>query len=283
MESIDNPVIEIKNVWYKYDDTFALKNINLRIGRGELVAIVGKNGAGKTTLIKHFNGLLKPTKGDAIVDGLNTKCTLVCKLARIVAYVFQNPDKQLFEADVEKEVSFGPRNIGFNKEKIEEAAEKSMRSLDLVEFRKRSPLALSFGIRHKVAIASAMAMEPKVLVLDEPTTGLDWNGVKELMALLRKLNEEGCTVILVTHDMEVVAECAERVVALDEEKIVFDGSTCSFFEQDSILEKCNLNKPQIKILSQYLNKLGFPLDGLRLNEFCDSVFSFTGKEAGPLA
>ncbi|MCK4809283.1 MAG: energy-coupling factor ABC transporter ATP-binding protein, partial [Candidatus Aenigmarchaeota archaeon] len=218
-------IIEIKDLWFEYKDkTAVLKNINLDIKKGEFVAIVGQNGAGKSTLALHLNGLLKPMRGDIIVDGKNTKDEKVSSLSKIVGYAFQNPELQFFEDTLTEEISFGPKNLGLDSAEIKSRAENILKYTGLDKFKDKDPFSLSMGQKRRLSIASILSMEPKVIVIDEPSTGLDIKTTDFLMKLVKKLNSLGHTIIMITHDMELVSDYAERVIVMKNGEIIGDGS-----------------------------------------------------------
>ncbi|NIP67145.1 ATP-binding cassette domain-containing protein, partial [Candidatus Bathyarchaeota archaeon] len=217
-------MIEVDNVHFTYSNEIeALRGVSLKVRSGDFIAIMGQNGAGKTTLVKHFNGLLKPTSGSVVVDGVDTHEESVAKLARKVGFVFQNPDKQLFCETVEEEIAFALRNFGFQKEIIEKRVEWATNLLDLTRYRQTSPFMLSGGERKRVALASVLAWNPEVLILDEPTIGQDYQQKERLRQFIVQLHAQGKTVIIVTHDVEFVAECNPSVVLMAEGKIVGEG------------------------------------------------------------
>ncbi|HDI12316.1 MAG TPA: ABC transporter ATP-binding protein, partial [Candidatus Bathyarchaeota archaeon] len=196
-------MIEVRNVYFTYPNGVeALKEVSLHIDRGEFVAIMGQNGAGKTTLVKHFNGLLKPTKGEVLVDGVNTKEVSVATLARKVGYVFQNPDHQLFCETVEKEIAFALKNFGFDEELIKKRVDWALNLLGLSQYRESSPFMLSGGERKRLALASVLAWDPEVVILDEPTIGQDYAQKEKLRQFILQLKAQGKTVVIVTHDIE---------------------------------------------------------------------------------
>ncbi|MBN2095472.1 MAG: ATP-binding cassette domain-containing protein [Candidatus Aenigmarchaeota archaeon] len=239
-------IIETKSLEFGYEQAKPiLKGISLKIHRGEFVAIVGGNGAGKSTLVAHFNGLLKPTKGEVRVGGKSTRGQEVSALARKVGYVFQNPDLQIFEDTLLEEVSFGPRNIGLSKSETSGRVEEALRSVGLWEFRNADPFSLSVGQKRRVTIASVLSMKPEAVIVDEPSTGLDPRTSEGVMALLRKMNREGKTIILVTHDMDLVAQFARRCIVMDSGRIVADGTVREVFSDMALLEKSRLMRPEI--------------------------------------
>ncbi|MFQ6068292.1 MAG: energy-coupling factor ABC transporter ATP-binding protein [Candidatus Bathyarchaeia archaeon] len=260
-------MIEVKDVYFTYpSDVKALKGVSLTIRDGEFIAIMGQNGAGKTTLVKHFNGLLKPTKGEVLVDGVNTKTISVAKLARKVGFVFQNPDNQLFCETVEEEVAFALKNFGFKETTLKQRVSWALNLLGLTEYRKTSPFMLSGGERKRVALASVLAWNPKVVVLDEPTIGQDHQQKEKLRQFIIQLNMQGKTVVVVTHDVEFVAECNPRVVLMSEGKIVADGVSKKVLTDIERLTKASVVPPQITQIFMGLTNFELPVDVIDLYE-----------------
>ncbi|MDA8963898.1 energy-coupling factor ABC transporter ATP-binding protein [Acidimicrobiia bacterium] len=231
----------------------AIKDVDVTIEQGEIVSVVGQNGSGKTTLVKHFNGLLKPTDGDIMIGDLNTRENSVGKLARQVGYVFQNPNHQIFAASVHEELSFGLKNIGLNESEVETKVIEIAEEFLLTEYLELNPYRLGFSLRKTVAMASIIAMEPNVVVLDEPTTGQDYSGVKTIKDSMEKLKSQGKTVIVVSHDMPLVAEETDRVLVMCNTELIFDGPPTDLFINKPILEKTNLKPPQITAFAEAKN------------------------------
>ena len=244
-------MIEVKNLYYTYrEGEYVLKGIDFSMGK-EIVALVGPNGSGKSTLAKHLNGLLKPTKGDVFIDGENTRDRTVAELSRKVGYVFQNPEHMFFEESVFKEVAFGPRNLGKSEDEIRELVSWALESVGLEGYEERAPYSLSGGEKQRLAIACVLAMRPKYLILDEPTTGLDAKAEGSVVETIRYLRENGHGILLITHDMDLVLELAERVVLLYRGEKAYDGPVEEFFEKP--LEEYSLETPELLRLA---NKLG---------------------------
>lgn len=244
--------LEIQNLNFRYDGVSAsgrlvLKDINLNIADGEFVAIVGPSGSGKTTLIQQFTGLLRPTSGHVQVDGVDIwhKGYNKTELRRRIGLVFQFPETQLFEETVQADVAFGPGNLKLTNSKIEKRVARALDSVGLKveDFGPRSPYRLSEGEKRRVAIAGVLAMEPEMVVLDEPTAGLDPKGVHRIEAILKRLNKMARTVVVITHNMDFVLRCAHRVVILSKGKAIFDGSPWQLFCQEDFLYKANLDMP----------------------------------------
>ncbi len=236
-------MIEVRNLYYTYTgESYILKGIDFEMGK-EIVALVGPNGSGKTTFAKHLNGLLKPTKGSVKVDGLDTGEHTVAELSRKVGYVFQNPEHMFFEENVFKEVAFGPKNLGKSEDEIRKLVSWALKSVGLEGYEERSPYSLSGGEKQRLAIACVLAMKPKYLVLDEPTTGLDAKAERSVIETIRSLREDGHGILLITHDMDLVLELAERVVLLQDGRKVFDGPVEEFFSR--ALEPFGLERPEL--------------------------------------
>ncbi len=252
-------MIEAENVHYSYPNKVeALKGVSITIKDGEFVAIMGQNGAGKSTFVKHFNGLLKPSVGTVCADGIETTKTSVAKLARNVGFVFQNPDHQLFSETVEDEIAFALKNFGFEPKVIEDRVTWALNLLSLTPYRKTSPFLLSGGERKRVALASVLAWDPKTLILDEPTIGQDHKQKEILRQFILQMQTQGKTVVIVTHDVEFVAESNPRVVLMKEGKIVADGTGKEILTDPAMLELSSIVLPQIAQLFMKLAPLGFP-------------------------
>jgi energy-coupling factor transport system ATP-binding protein len=263
-------MIEADNVRYSYANKVeALKGVSINIQDGEFVAIMGQNGAGKSTLVKHFNGLLKPTKGTVRVNGAETTRSSVASLSRNVGFVFQNPDHQLFSETVEEEIGFALKNFGFKAEIIEERVTWALNLLSLVDYRKTSPFLLSGGERKRVALASVLAWDPQTLILDEPTIGQDHEQKEKLRQFILQLQTQKKTVVTVTHDVEFVAECNPRVVLMKEGKIIADGEGKKILTDPTLLEKSSIVLPQIAQVFAKLSSLGLPKDIIDLYEAKD--------------
>lgn len=254
-------MIEVKDVYFTYPNGVeALRGLSLTIQDGEFVAIMGQNGAGKTTLVKHFNGLLKPTRGEVMVDGVSTRKVSVASLARKVGFVFQNPDHQLFCETVEEEVAFALRNFGFKENAIKSRITWALRLLGLTRYRQASPFMLSGGERKRVALASVLAWNPKVVILDEPTIGQDYQQKEKLRQFIVQLNAQGKTAIIVTHDVEFVAECNPRVVLMAQGKMVADGGAKKLLTNYDLVAGASIVPPQIAQIFLGLKDLGLPTD-----------------------
>ena len=266
-------IIRVEDVWFRYEgaDFWALKGVSLTIKKGELLAIIGQNGGGKTTLAKNLNGLLKPTKGRVMVDGLDTKTTPTYEIVKRVGYVFQNPSHQIFESTVWKEVAYGPTNLGLSQEEVKQRVEWALSEVGLQGYEQYNPYDLDYGKMKLLTVASVLAMKPQVLILDEPTTGQDHAGRHLLSNLSKKLNREGFTVVIITHDMRFVAETVNRVVLVSNGEILMDGSTREVLNAFDILKKAAIKPPQIVQLASELRKKGVDINALTVEEALQEI------------
>ncbi len=266
------PIISLRNITYTYyTGVEALKGVDLDINRGDYVAIMGENGAGKTTMVKHFNGLLRPKTGKVVVDGEDIAKQSVAVMAKKVGLVFQNPDDQLFAEDVEEEISFALRNFGYAEKVIDERVNWALNLLDIERYKKSSPFILSGGERKRVALASVLAWNPDVLILDEPTVGQDYGQKERLKHFLLQLRTQGKTVVIVTHDVEFVAESQPRIVLMAQGKIVADGSAKKIMTDAEALKKCSVAPPEVTKLFSKLTEYGLPEDVLGVDEALDLI------------
>ena len=281
---MDN-IIEIKNVSYEYVEDnvthIAVNNLTLDIKRGSFTVILGHNGSGKSTLAKMLNGLNKPTFGDILVDGINTKEEETeIEVKRRVGMVFQNPDNQLIASIVEEDVAFGPENLGLEPAVIRERVDNALKSVGMEEFKNSTSHRLSGGQKQRIAIAGIIAMEPECLVLDEPTAMLDPKGRRAIIETLHKLNrEKGITVILITHYMEE-AEKADRVLVMNDGEIIKDGTPNDVFKNVELLKSLGLDVPQVTELADELKSAGMDLpDGiLTIDELVDRLVPMFAEE-----
>jgi energy-coupling factor transport system ATP-binding protein len=271
-------MIEVEDVHFIYPNRVeALKGVSLVIKNGEFVAIMGQNGAGKTTLVKHFNGLLKPSKGIVRVDGVETTKTSVAALSRNAGFVFQNPDHQLFSETVEEEIAFALKNFGFEKEVIEKRISWALNLLGLEQYRKTSPFLLSGGERKRVALASVLAWNPETLILDEPTIGQDYQQKEKLRQFIAQMQAQGKTVVIVTHDVEFVAECNPRVLLMKEGRIVADGEGREILTTPEVLVQSSIVLPQIAQVFMKLAPLGLPKGVIDVYEAKEIVLKMLEK------
>ena len=258
------PLVEIERLWYAYPQGItAIRDVSLRVCEGELVAVMGRNASGKTTLVKHVNGLLKPAKGRVRVCGIDTKVATVSELSRKVGFIFQNPNDHIFANTVEDEVSFILRNMELDDEDIKGRVDEVLQMFRLTEYRGHYPRSLSGGERQRIALASVLVAKPQVLILDEPTRGMEYRLKSELMNFLNGYRERGNAVVLVTHDVETVAEYADRVVLLSEGRVIVDG------DKREVLSRALFFSPQINRLVQAFEEYGVPGDILTVEEALD--------------
>jgi len=274
---VTQKLIEVSDLIFVYPDgTLALMNINLDIYEGEFIAFIGQNGSGKTTLAKCLNGLLRPTRGYVKIGELDTRTRgIVKKIVTKVGYVFQNPDHQLFNDSVFKEIAYGPRNIGLSEDEVRVRVEDAARVAGVrKELFTEHPFFLTKGLRQRVAIASILAMRPKTIIVDEPTTGQDLKQSLEVMNFLRDLWEkEGHTIIIITHEMPIVAQYAQRTVVLGQGEVLMDGTTREVFAEPELLAQTFVKPPQITRLAQALNGYGIPRDVLSVPEMYDAFIA----------
>ncbi|WP_163195140.1 energy-coupling factor transporter ATPase [Clostridium thermarum] len=242
----------------------ALDNVNIEINNGEFVALIGHTGSGKSTLVQHLNGLLKPTSGRIEVDGtcITDGKVKLSDVRKRVGLVFQYPEYQLFEETIEKDISFGPEKLALDGEKVLSRVKRAMEivGLNYEKYKDKSPFELSGGQKRRVAIAGVVAMEPKVLILDEPTAGLDPKGRDEILQQIKNLhNEYGMTIILVSHSMEDVAKLADRIIVMDKGKAILDGKPSLVFKKIELLESVGLAVPQVTYLIRELRNRGIDI------------------------
>jgi len=256
--------IKFENVCYHCnaklpEKNLVLKDINLEIADGEFIGIIGPSGSGKTTLLQHFTGLLQPTAGDIYVDGHNiwSKNYPLSELRRRIGLVFQFPESQLFEETVYADVGFGPSMLKLPGDEIEVRVNEALKLVGMnpEKIKDRSPYDLSEGEKRRVAIAGVLSMAPEVLILDEPTACLDPAGVKLIIRILKQLHENGTTIIMITHNLDVIVQLAPRIVVLNQGQVCYDGDRESVFADNKFLDSVDLEPPRIIRLCQYLQKL----------------------------
>jgi len=240
----------------------ALVDVSFAIQSGELVALVGATGSGKSTLIQHLNGLLQPDSGCVQINGLNTaNNSNLVSVRRRVGLVFQFPERQLFEETVYDDIAFGPRNQGLDPDAVDQRVRNAFDWVDLdgEVFGQRSPFLISGGEKRRVAIAGILATDPQVLVFDEPTVGLDWRGAMKVVDVIRRYHSMGRTVVFVSHDMDLVASLAERIMVLNAGNLIFDGAKKALFQDEQVLNHAGLVFPHISLWMQRLQNRGFPI------------------------
>ena len=261
--------IQVEHLTHTYmtDSPFAataLEDVSLTIEDGELIGLLGHTGSGKTTLVQHLNGLLKPTSGKVVVDGLDIteKDVSLLEVRRRVGLVFQYPEYQLFEETVAKDVAFGPKNLGLSEQEVDERVRYALQEVGLVyeDIAERSPFELSGGQMRRVAIAGVLAMRPKTLILDEPTAGLDPAGRRSILGMIRELHAAGgLTVVMVSHNMDDISSLATRLVVMSRGRMVLTGEPRQVFQHRELLESIGLGVPQAAELTQRLIAEGYPL------------------------
>ena len=257
-------MLEVKNIKYSYNKDYqALKGVSLSVEDGEMVALLGKNGAGKSTLFLHLNGIYEPDEGQVFIDGEELKYDKksLLKFRQKVGIVFQNPDDQIFAPTVEEDVAFGPLNLDLPMEEVQKRVTEALARVGMSGFEKKAPHHLSGGQKKRVSIAGILAMKPKIMVLDEPTAGLDPQGVEDLSKLLKELNAEGITIIISTHEVDLVPNYASKVFVLVDGLLIAEGTPKEIFAQQEILDKANLKVPIVTELFQSLEAEGIDMGG----------------------
>ena len=268
--------LSVKNLSYTYPDgTRALKNVNMEIFKGEKVAIMGPNGAGKSTLFSHFNGLTEPTSGYLELDGKKMeydKKTLL-EIRQKVGIVFQDPNDQLFAPTVKEDVAFGPMNLGLSYEEVEKRVDEALTLVGMEKFKDKTPHHLSGGQQKRVAIAGIIAMKPEIMILDEPTAGLDPQGVDKVLDILNNLNKEGMTIVISSHDIEMVNGFAEKIFVLNEGEILASGDKNEIFSNKELLKEAHLKAPITTEILYRLKEKGFDVDTtkININEVVDEI------------
>ncbi|MBZ4663322.1 MAG: energy-coupling factor transporter ATPase [Caloramator sp.] len=282
--------IKVNNLTFKYMvgtpfEKTALDNVSFEIKDGEFIGLIGHTGSGKSTLIQHLNGLLKPTSGEIYIDDecITAKGVDLKRIRELVGLVFQYPEHQLFEETVFKDVSYGPKNLGLDEEEIERRVKWALNivGIDYEKYKDVSPFDLSGGQKRRIAIAGVLAMQPKVLILDEPTAGLDPKGRDEILQNIKNLHKESkMTIILVSHSMDDVAELADRLIVMYRGKNIIQGTPKEVFRNVETLESIGLAVPQVKYLVQSLNKKGFNLneDIITVKEAKDAILKALRRE-----
>lgn len=279
--------ITVKNLHYTYPNSTheTLKNVSLTIKKQEFVAVIGQTGSGKSTLVSLIDGLIKPSSGELNVAGLEinamTKAENLNRIHHQVGFVFQFPEQQLFAETVAEDIAFGPHNLGWSTRRIEKAVDEALKMVNLpLELKSHSPFALSGGQMRRVAIAGVLAMNPQILILDEPTAGLDTQATDDLLKLIKDLNEKGTTIIMVTHQMEQVAYYANHVLAMSNGQIVADTTPQQLFSDVQQLKKLSLTLPVSVEVAQFLSKNGITLkntEPLTLDVLADEIAEAMGR------
>lgn len=275
-------IIEIKDLHFSYggeNPAEVLKGVSLNIAEGEFVAVLGHNGSGKSTLAKHINAILLPTSGKVTVGGIDTADeNRLFELRQCAGMVFQNPDNQIVSSIVEEDVAFALENLGVPYEEMRRRVDDALKAVNMYSYRLHSPAQLSGGQKQRVAIAGIIAMHPKCIILDEPTAMLDPQGRREVMAVVRKMNAEGVTIVLITHYMDEAAQCG-RVVVMDKGNIVLDDTPRAVFSQVDMIKKIGLDVPQVTELAWELRKAGIevPTEIITEQECTDALVKLLDK------
>ena len=276
-------MLEVQNLKYSYNNDYqALKGVSLKIDEGDMVALLGKNGAGKSTLFLHLNGIYEPDEGKVFIDGEELKYDKksLLKFRQKVGIVFQNPDDQIFAPTVEEDVAFGPLNLGLPMEEVQDRVEEALARVGMSGTEKIAPHHLSGGQKKRVAIAGILAMKPEIMVLDEPTAGLDPQGVENLVTLLKELNDEGITIVISTHEVDLVPDYANKIFVLVDGELIAEGTPKEIFAQPEVLEKANLKIPIVTELFQQLESEGFDMENdypLTIEEAKDKFLNLINK------
>lgn len=273
-------MIKCENLVFKYTshedgiEKYAINGVDLTVNKGEFLVVLGHNGSGKSTLAKHMNALLIPSDGYVYVDGLNTKDKdNVWDVRSKAGMVFQNPDNQMVATIVEEDVAFGPENLGVDPKEIRKRVDESLEKVGMSEYKRHAPHLLSGGQKQRVAIAGILAMQPECIIFDEPTAMLDPSGRKEVLRNIKEINKEyGITIVLITHYMDEAAQ-ADRIVVMDEGKLILEGNPKDVFSQVELMKKIGLDVPQVTELSYELRKEGIDLDSkiINVDEMVDAL------------
>lgn len=273
-------MIKCENLVFKYTshedgiEKYAINGVDLTVNKGEFLVVLGHNGSGKSTLAKHMNALLIPSDGYVYVDGLNTKDKdNVWDVRSKAGMVFQNPDNQMVATIVEEDVAFGPENLGVDPKEIRKRVDESLEKVGMSEYKRHAPHLLSGGQKQRVAIAGILAMQPECIIFDEPTAMLDPSGRKEVLKNIKEINKEyGITIVLITHYMDEAAQ-ADRIVVMDEGKLILEGNPKDVFSQIELMKKIGLDVPQVTELSYELRKEGIDLDSkiINVDEMVDAL------------
>jgi energy-coupling factor transport system ATP-binding protein len=273
--------LELKDCWYSYDGrTPALRGVSCSIAPGTWTAIIGQNGSGKSTLAKLCNGLLRPRQGRVRVWGEDMRGRPVGEIARQVGYLFQNPDHQIFAPTVRQEIAFGPDNLGLSASETERRVDDSLALFGLETYAERPPAMLGYGLRRQVTVASLFAISPSILMLDEPTTGLDWGNTRLLLDRLHGLHRDGHTILFITHDMRLVAEHAERALLLHHGQLVAQGATRQIFSRPELLARVSAVPAPVTCLSQELRAWGMEGDSLTVEAFYREYVTLLSGQSG---
>ena len=261
-QKMDSPILEVKDLHFTYnDEKHALNGVDLKIYEGEKIAVLGSNGAGKSTFFLNINGVLKPHKGEIIYRGEKITKKRLNHLRKNVGIVFQDADNQIIASTVMAEVSFGPMNLKLPREEVQRRVDKALDYMNISEFRERPPHYLSGGEKKRVSIADIIAMEPEIIIFDEPTAALDPLNAQMLEEVLQKMGQEGRTILLSTHDVDFAYRWAERVIVFCQGKVIADDTPLRVFQQEEILKRANLKHPVLFDIYDILKRKGMVPDG----------------------
>ena len=268
----NSTAIETKNLSFNYKQkNSALKELNIKIYKGEFVALIGKNGAGKTTFSKQLNGLLRPTSGTVFINGNYISQLSTALLSKEVGYIFQNPDHQIFSATVYDEIEFGLKKMNLTEKIRSTRINSALEFVGLEKFKNRHPFTLGKGERQKLAFATVLAMEPRILIIDEPTTGQDWDGTNKMMEMLDKLHKQGHTILMITHNMLLAAEYADRVIVFSNGKVMLDGPPEKVFYESEVLKSASITAPDCVTLAEKLRSAGYKNYPVTINELQNDI------------
>lgn len=273
---MDEIVLKTNDLNYIYHDgVHALKNVNIEIKKGEKIAIMGPNGAGKSTLFLHFNGLNEPASGNIEINGKKIEYDKdnLSKIRQKVGIVFQNPNDQLFAPNVKEDVAFGPMNLGLDLEEVEKRTDEALSLVGMSESSNKPPHHLSGGQQKRVAIAGIIAMKPEIMILDEPTAGLDPQGVEQILEILNNLNDEGMTIVISSHDVEMINDFADHIFVIKNGEIIGDGTPDEIFANHELLETANLKPPKTAELLKTLKEKGLNVNvnKIKMKDCCDEI------------
>lgn len=284
--------IEVRNLSYVYNpgmpgETVALSDVSFDVADGSILGIIGHTGSGKSTLLQHLNGLIKPTSGDVYIDGecITDGKAKLTDIRRKVGLVFQYPEYQLFEENVAKDVAFGPKNLGYDEEEQERRAREAIRlvGLNYDEIKDRSPFEMSGGTKRRVAIAGVIAMDPKILILDEPTAGLDPSAHRDILAMVKRIHDEmGIILIFVSHNMADIAEMSDKVMVMSGGKIALEGTPAEVFSHGEELAEMGLSVPPAREIVELISKKtpGFSSEALSIDEAANDIKKYMEEARG---
>ncbi len=275
---MENIILETVDLSFIYpDETQALNKVNIQIEKGEKIAIMGANGAGKSTLFSHFNGLTEPTSGHLKIQGkiMEYDKQSLLEIRQKVGVVFQNPDDQLFAPSVREDVAFGPMNLGLDLDEVDKRVDEALKLVNMEGFEEKAPHHLSGGQQKRISIAGIIAMYPEIMILDEPTAGLDPQGVDQVLYILNYLNEKGMTLVVSSHDVEMITEFADKVIVLDHGKVIAQGTTEEVFSNHELLKQAHLKPPKSSELLKKLKDNGLDLktNKLTIDEACIEILN----------